>query len=104
MNPSLVYMLCGTLVFFLGAAGIVFCGALLRKALALNLAGTGVFLILVARAYNGPDLPPDPVPHALVLTGIVIAASATALLLFLITQLHALDTAAEGTGAAGGED
>jgi multicomponent Na+:H+ antiporter subunit C len=87
MSSSEVYMICGTLLFFMGAAGIVFCGTLLRKALALNVAGTGIFLFLVARAYNGPDSPPDPVPHALVLTGIVIAASATALLLFLVTQL-----------------
>ena len=103
MNPSTIYMLCGILLFFTGAAGIVLCATLLRKTLALNITGTGIFLFLVARAYNGPDLPPDPVPHALVLTGIVIAASATALLLFLVIQLHALDPGAEGSATGEGE-
>ena len=98
MSPSLIYMLCGAALFLMGVAGIVFCRTLLRKTLALNITGTGVFLFLVARAYNGPDRPPDPVPHALVLTGIVIAASATALLLFLIIQSHELEPAAQDSG------
>lgn len=95
MSSSIIYMLCGTVLFFLGASGIVLCARLLRKALALNIAGAGVFLFMVARAYNGPGLPPDPIPHALVLTGIVIAASATALLLFLVVQLQGVIAAPE---------
>jgi multicomponent Na+:H+ antiporter subunit C len=43
--------------------------------------GAGVFHILVGIAYRGIEAPPDPVPHALVLTGIVVAVSATALAL-----------------------
>ena len=35
--------------------------------------------ILVATAYRGPEVAADPIPHALVLTGIVVAVSATAL-------------------------
>jgi len=51
--------------------------------------GAGVFMLLIAVAYRGPGLPPDPVPHALVLTGIVVAVSATALALALVRRLHA---------------
>jgi multicomponent Na+:H+ antiporter subunit C len=56
---------------------------LLRKLIALNVTGAGVFHVLVAVAYRGTDHPPDPVPQALVLTGIVVAVSATALALTL---------------------
>jgi len=51
--------------------------------------GAGVFMLLIAVAYRGPGLPPDPLPHALVLTGIVVAVSATALALALARRLHA---------------
>jgi hypothetical protein len=55
--------------------------------LAINVMGAGVFMMLIAVAYRGPDLAPDPVPHALVLTGIVVAVSATALALALARRL-----------------
>ncbi len=45
-------------------------------------------MMLIAVAYRGPGVPPDPVPHALVLTGIVVAVSATALALALARRLH----------------
>jgi multicomponent Na+:H+ antiporter subunit C len=89
-SASLLYTATGMGLFLTGVLGLVFCPSLVRKALALNVTGAGIFLVLVAQAYNGSANPPDPVPHGLVLTGIVIAASATALLLFLITQLHAM--------------
>jgi multicomponent Na+:H+ antiporter subunit C len=43
---------------------------------------------LVAVAYRGLDQAPDPVPQALVLTGIVVAVSATALALALWSRLE----------------
>jgi len=49
--------------------------------------GAGVFHVLVAVAYRGLDAAPDPVPQALVLTGIVVAVSATALALALGQRL-----------------
>ena len=53
--------------------------------------GTGVFMLLISIAYRGPDVAPDPIPHALVLTGIVVAVSATALALALVRRLHTED-------------
>jgi multicomponent Na+:H+ antiporter subunit C len=63
--------------------------ALLQRIVAVNVMGSGVFLMLIAVAYRGPGVAPDPVPHALVLTGIVVAVSATALALALVRRLHA---------------
>lgn len=53
--------------------------------------GAGVFHVLVAVAYRGLDTAPDPVPQALVLTGIVVAVSATALALTLGQRLEKPD-------------
>jgi multicomponent Na+:H+ antiporter subunit C len=78
---QVAYGSAGLLLFTLGLGSFLVHSPLLRKLIALNITGTGVFLVLVAVAYRGPDLPPDPVPHALVLTGIVVAVSATALAL-----------------------
>jgi multicomponent Na+:H+ antiporter subunit C len=62
---------------------------LLRKILGLNVMGVGVFMMFIAKAYAGPGFQPDPVPQALVLTGIVVAICATALALNLAFQLEA---------------
>ena len=59
-----------------------------RKILALNVMGTGIFLFLVAGATRYGLETPDPVPHAMVLTGIVVAVSATALGLALAGRIN----------------
>ncbi|NCA68951.1 MAG: Na+/H+ antiporter subunit C [Sphingobacteriia bacterium] len=78
---QLLYVGCGILLLILGLWSFLVHPPLLRKLIAINVMGAGVFHILVAIAYRGIDTPPDPVPHALVLTGIVVAVSATALAL-----------------------
>jgi multicomponent Na+:H+ antiporter subunit C len=80
---QILYGLTGVALFSMGLRGAFFPGALLRRVLAINIAGAGVFLLLIAIAYRGLQSVPDPVPHALVLTGIVVAFSATALALAL---------------------
>lgn len=82
MTVVLPYALAGVLLFATGLGGLFFCPDLLRKILAVNLSGSGVFLVLIALARRQPEAP-DPVPHALVLTGIVVAVSATAVALAL---------------------
>ena len=62
---------------------------LLRKIMAANVAASGVFLILIGLAGLDPGGRADPVPQALVLTGIVISVSLTALALSLLRRLHA---------------
>ena len=88
-TEQLMFGLAGVALFVLGL-GMAFSQlALLRRVLAINVAGGGVFLLLVAVAYRGPGMAPDPVPHALVLTGIVVAFGATSLALALARRLHA---------------
>lgn len=84
-----LYGLAGCLIVALGLRAALLHDALLQRIVALNVMGAGVFLVLITIAYRGPGLPPDPVPHALVLTGIVVAVSATALALALGRRLNA---------------
>ena len=91
LTTQLVYGIAGVGLLALGLRGALVQESLLRRVLALNLMGTGVFLMLVAVAYRGMATPPDPVPHALVLTGIVVAVRATALALALGRRLRESD-------------
>ncbi len=84
-----LYALVGTGLFTLGLFALIVHRHLLRKILAINVMGSGVFLVLVALAARTQGATPDPVPHAMVLTGIVIAVSATALALVLMLRVQA---------------
>jgi multicomponent Na+:H+ antiporter subunit C len=88
VTTQLIYGGSGILLFLLGLWSFIVHAPLLRKLIAINVMGAGVFHILVAVAYRGIDTPPDPVPHALVLTGIVVAVSATALALTFGQRLN----------------
>jgi len=83
-----IYLTAAVALFALALAGLLLTRHLLRKILALNVMGSAVFLMLVTTAYRGPA-PPDPVPHAMVVTGIVVAFAATALAVALARRLHA---------------
>ena len=72
------YAAIGVLLFAMGLLGLFLGRNPIRRILALNVMGTGIFLFLVASAVRRPLEGPDPVPHAMVLTGIVVAVSATA--------------------------
>ncbi|MEW5783040.1 MAG: NADH-quinone oxidoreductase subunit K [Pseudomonadota bacterium] len=88
MSSGLLYALVGLALFAFGLAGVVLIGHLLRRILAFNLMGSGAFLVLVGLAQRN-DLP-DPLPQAMVLTGIVVSVAATALALALVRRLQAL--------------
>jgi multicomponent Na+:H+ antiporter subunit C len=83
-----MFALVGVGLFALGLYALIIYAHLLRKILALNVMGSGVFMILVALAKRSGD-GVDPVPHAMVITGIVVAVSATALALTLMLKLNA---------------
>ena len=87
MSQSVLYSVTGVFLFFTGLYGLIAYAHLVRKVLALNIMGSGVFLVLVALANQPSTLPPDPVPHAMVLTGIVVAVSATAFALMLVRRV-----------------
>lgn len=88
MSTATLYALSGVLLFVMGFYGLIIYPMLLRKVLAVNIMGSGVFMVLIALAYRGIAAPPDPVPHAMVLTGIVVAVSAMALALALIRRVN----------------
>lgn len=79
-----VYALVGAILFGAGLYGVFAHRHLVRKVIAANIATSAVFLILIATAHSGEETVADPVPQALVLTGIVIAVSVTAFALVLI--------------------
>lgn len=90
MTDVILHGVTGVLIFCLGLRALFVYENLLRKTLALNFMGTGVLMFIMAMADRVPGSPPDPVPHAIVLTSIVVAVCATALLLALAGHLHAL--------------
>ena len=73
----------------MGLFALIACSHHLRKILAINVMATGIFLLLIATAYRPAatgDI--DPVPQAMVLTGIVVSVSVTALALILACRVQ----------------
>jgi multicomponent Na+:H+ antiporter subunit C len=87
MSRDLWFALVGALLFALALSAFLMHANILRRLLAFNIMGTGCFLVLVGLSQNARG--PDPVPHALVLTRIVVAVAATALALILLRRWFA---------------
>ena len=89
MSDAMLYGLCGAVLVGLGLFGLIVHPQPLRKILAFNLIGGGVFLLfgVVARRGAAAGLAGDPVPQALVITGLVVAFAATALAVTLLVRL-----------------
>jgi multicomponent Na+:H+ antiporter subunit C len=87
MTQADLYAYTAAVLFGIGVFGFLTRPQLLRRLVALNLMGSAVFLLLVAFARRGPDVV-DPVPHAMVLTGIVVAVSTTAFGLALARRFY----------------
>jgi multicomponent Na+:H+ antiporter subunit C len=85
-----LFALCAAALVGIGLYGLIVDAHPLRKILALNVLASGVFLLFGAIAYRGAvvGLSADPVPQALLITGIVVAFSATALAVALLLRLH----------------
>lgn len=82
---ALLYAYAGAALFAIGLAGMLLLAHLVRKIVAFNILGSGAFLVLVGLGQRDGIV--DPVPQAMVLTGIVVAIAATALALGLARQL-----------------
>jgi multicomponent Na+:H+ antiporter subunit C len=89
MNAGTLFGLCAAVVIGVGVFGLIVNPHPLRKILAFNVVGSGVFLLFGAIAYRGAGagMGGDPVPQALLITGIVVAFSATALAVALLLRL-----------------
>jgi multicomponent Na+:H+ antiporter subunit C len=86
MASEQLYILTGSLLFGLGFWGVYAVRDLVRKVVSLNIMGVGVFLVLVVLSHRPAPESPDPVPQAMVLTGLVVSVSATALALAMIRR------------------
>jgi multicomponent Na+:H+ antiporter subunit C len=89
MNGATLFGLCAALLIGIGLYGLITDPHPLRKILAFNVIGSGVFLLFGAIARRGAiaGLGGDPVPQALLITGIVVAFAATALAVALLLRL-----------------
>ena len=89
MSDPIVLGLCAAAPVGLGLYGLITNPQPLRKILSFNLLGSGVFLFfgVVARRGAAHGFGSDPVPQALVITGLVVAFCATALAIALLLRL-----------------
>jgi multicomponent Na+:H+ antiporter subunit C len=89
MTEATLYGLCSAALVGVGLFGLIMHPQPLRKILAFNLIGGGVFLLFgaVARRGAAAGLGGDPVPQALIITGLVVAFAATALAVALLLRL-----------------
>lgn len=96
MTAPVLVGLTGAALIGLGIYGLLVLAHPLRKLLGFNLLGSGVFLMfgILARKGGAAGFAADPVPQAMVITGIVVAFSATALAVALLLRLF------ETSGAA----
>jgi multicomponent Na+:H+ antiporter subunit C len=85
-----LFGLCGAALTGLGLYGVLVQAEPLRRILAFNLLGGGVFMLFGAIARRGAaaGLEGDPVPQAIVITGVVVAFAATTLAIALLVRLH----------------
>jgi multicomponent Na+:H+ antiporter subunit C len=109
MSAVNVFGVCGAVLVGLGLYGLIANPHPLRKILAFNLLGAGVFLFfgVVARRGAAAGFGGDPVPQGLVITGIVVAFSATALavaLLLRLFQVTGIAALRADTSASAGDD
>jgi multicomponent Na+:H+ antiporter subunit C len=89
MTAAALYGVCAAALVGLGLFGLITSPQLLRKVVAFNVIGSGVFLLFGAIARRGAaaGVDADPVPQALIITGIVVAFSATAMAVALLLRL-----------------
>lgn len=87
-HSHLIFASTGILLFAMGFAAAILSQAPLRKIIALNVMGSGIFLSFIALGGRAGNI--DPTSQAMVLTGIVVAVAASALGLALTLRLKTL--------------
>jgi multicomponent Na+:H+ antiporter subunit C len=105
MSSVTLFGLVGSLLVGLGLYGLIVGASALRKIIAFNLLGAGVFLLfgVIARRGAGAGFGGDPVPQALVITGLVVAFAATALAVGLLVRLAEVSGVGDVEEALGSE-
>lgn len=85
-----IYAVSAGLLITLGVHAALTSQHLVRQILALNVASGGVFLLLISVAFRAGPGAADPVPQALILTGIVVAVCVSAFALAIARRVHTL--------------
>ncbi|CAH0281349.1 NADH-quinone oxidoreductase subunit K [Roseomonas sp. CECT 9278] len=101
---AILYGLLGAALTGIGLFGLLVRTEPLLRILAFNLLGGGVFLVFgaVARRGAAAGFAADPVPQAIILTGIVVAFAATTLAVALAVRIA--EEPGDAPGAAPGAD
>jgi multicomponent Na+:H+ antiporter subunit C len=99
-----IYLITAAALFGIGFYSMLAQRQLLRCIMALNVMGSGVFLLFITLSAESPGPVPDPVPQAMVLTGIVVSVCATGLALALADRVQAATGATELAEEAGGSE
>jgi multicomponent Na+:H+ antiporter subunit C len=88
MTTATLLGLAGAALVGLGLYGAILQRSWLRRILSLNVLSSGIFLLygIVARRGATADFGRDPVPQALVITGIVVAFAGSALAVALLLR------------------
>ena len=89
MTLETLFALCACALVGIGLYGLIVQPHPLRKLVAFNVMGSGVFVLFGALARRGAaaGLLADPVPQALLITAIVVAFAATAVTVALLVRL-----------------
>ena len=96
MSVETLFALCACALVGIGLYGLIVQPHPLRKLVAFNIMGSGVFVLFGALAKRGAvaGMAADPVPQALLITAIVVAFAATAVTVALLLRLiEATDSA-----------
>jgi multicomponent Na+:H+ antiporter subunit C len=90
METYQIYSLTSAVLFVIGIGGVFAASHFIKKIIGTIIMGGGVFLCFVSFAQRDALAFADPVPHALVITGIVVAVSSAAFALALARRIHQL--------------
>lgn len=103
MSEVTLYAIVAAGLVGIGLYGLLTHADPVRRLLSFNLLGSGVFLVfgVVARRGAEAGLAGDPVPQAIVITGIVVAFAATTLAVALVLRLRSAES---GSAADNPED
>ena len=97
MTQYLAYSMAGMVLFAIGLHALVILPHILRKIISINVMAGGVFLFLISVAARNFDEYPDPVPQAMLLTGVVVALSVTAFAVALARRIYTVTGSGELT-------
>ena len=92
MSSATLFAMAACVLVGAGLYGLIVHPHPLRKILSFNILGSGVFLLfgVIARRGAAAGFGGDPIPQGLVITGLIVAFSATALAVALLLRLYAV--------------